>query len=99
MPTFLDNEDSLSDPEALSAEVMEDAATHDGENPAPEVSRYTAGITAWDEPPHVAGHQSSKWPVESEETEAEKLVRADNEEAAREQRAATEVIDGDYPTD
>ena len=23
MPTFLDNEDSLSDPEALSAEVME----------------------------------------------------------------------------
>lgn len=99
MPTFLDNEDSLSDPEALSAEVMEEAATNDGESPAPKVSRYTAGITPWDESPQATGHQSSKWPSESEETGAESLVRAGSEEAAREQRAATEVGDGDYPTD
>lgn len=98
MPTFLNNDDSLSDPEALITEVMEDAAINDGESPAPEVSRDTAGITVWDESPNGVGHQSSKWPAESEETDAEKLVRAGSEEAAREQRAAA-VMDGDYPTD
>lgn len=99
MPTFLDNDDSLPDPETLRAEEMEDAAAHDVENPASEVSRYAAGITERDESPHGSGHQSSKWPAEKRETEAEKLERTGGEAAAREQRAATEIGDGDYPTD
>ena len=97
MPTFLDNEENLPDPAALSAEVVWQAATRDGENPAPEVSLNTAGITSWDEP--LPDTLSSRWPAESEDTDAARLVRAGSEEAAREQRAAVEVRDGDYPPD
>ena len=99
MKMLMDSKDALADPGALIADVMEDAATDDGENPAPEVTRDTAGITEWDESPDAAGHQVPGRPEQSEETDAERLVRAGSEEAAREQRVATAVGDGDYPTE
>lgn len=99
MPTFLDHTDSFSDPESVIPRLMERAATDDGDPPAPEVSPETAGITVWDESPNATGHQSTNWPAESEETDAERLVRSGSEEAAREQRAATDAGDGSDPTD
>ncbi len=99
MKMLMNSTDALGDPGALTAEVMEDAATNGGENPAPEVSRDTAEIELWDESVDAAGHQVPERPERSEETDAERLVRAGSEEAAREQRVAFTVGDGDYPTE
>ena len=99
MKMLMDSTDGLPDSGALNDEVMEDAATNGGGNAAPEVSRDTAEMTVWDESVDAAGHQVPERPERSEETDAEKLVRAGSEEAAREQRVATAVGDGDYPTE
>ncbi len=99
MKMLMDSTDGLPDSGALNDQVMEDAATNGGGNPVPEVSLDTAEMTVWDESVDAAGHQVPKRPAQSEETDAERLVRAGSEEAGREQREATEVGDGDYPTE
>jgi hypothetical protein len=99
MKMLMDSTDGLPDSGALNDEVMEDAAINGGGNPAPEVGRETAEMTEWDGSVDAAGHQVPERPERSEETDAERLVRAGSEEAAREQRVATAVVDGDYPTE
>ena len=99
MKMLMDSTDGLPDSGALDDEVMEDAATNGGGNPAPEVSRETAEMTVWDESPGAGGRQVPDRVEGGEETEAEKLVRAGIEVAAREQRVATGVVEGDYPTE
>ena len=99
MKTLMDSTDGLPVSGALDDEVMEDAAINGGENRAPEVSRETAEMTEWDGLPGAAGRQVPDRVEGGEETEAEKLVRAGIEEAAREQRVATGVVEGDYPTE
>ena len=99
MKTLMDPKDGLPDSGALDDEVMEDAAINDGESRAPEVSRDTAEMTEWDGLPGAAGRRVPDRVEGSEETDAEKLVRAGSEEAAREQRVATGVVEGDYPTE
>ena len=56
-------------------------------------------MTEWDGLPGAAGRQVPDRVEGGEETDAEKLVRAGSEEAAREQRVATGVVEGDYPTE
>jgi hypothetical protein len=99
MRTLMDSTDGLPDSGALDDEVMEDAAINGGGSRAPEVSRETAEMTEWDGLPGAAGRQVPDRVEGGEETAAEKLVRAGIEEAAREQRVATGVVEGDYPTE
>jgi len=83
---------SHPDDNDLDEEVLENAAREDGKNLAPEESSETEELTAWDETPDASGHQIPDRSEESDETIAEQLVDAGNDEADREQRKAADDL-------
>lgn len=78
----------LLDTEDLDEIVLHTAAAIDGEELAPEETTGTDDIAVWDEAADATGHHRLELPLETEETIAEQLVRAGNEEAEYEHRAA-----------
>lgn len=70
----------------LNEKVLEDAATENKDLLAPETIPGTANITAWDETADAAGRRVTSEPEENDETIAEQLVDAGNDEAGQEQR-------------
>ena len=70
----------------LEERILENAAAVDEQNLAPETSEDTAELATWDEPLEALGHQVPKLLLEDEQTLAEKLVTAGEEEADSELR-------------
>jgi hypothetical protein len=85
-----DEENIPLDDDGLDEMVLESAAREDDELLAPETSPATAEITAWDEAPGDVGQRIPNHPSENELNIAEQLVDAGNDEADREQRAASD---------
>ena len=78
----------LLDTEDMDEIVLHTAASIDGESLAPEETTGTDDITTWDESSDATGQQKLEMPPETDETIAEQLVSAGNEEADFEHRVA-----------
>lgn len=76
----------LSDIDDLNEEVLEDAAHESKALLAPETIPGNDRITAWDETADAGSHRVGSLPAENDETIAEQLVDAGNDEAGLEQR-------------
>jgi hypothetical protein len=77
----------LRDEVDLNDKVMEDAAADDSQDLLePETVPGNDRISAWDESEDEAGHRVESEPAVKDETIAEQLVDAGNDEAGEEQR-------------
>jgi hypothetical protein len=81
-------ESELSDSDDLNEIVLHDAARIHGANFVPQDSSETADVVVWDEVPGGGAERVPVMPEEGDESIAERLVEAGNEEAGREQRQA-----------
>jgi len=79
---------TLQDTDDLDEIVLNSAAQAKGADLAREELQETVQMTAWDNESNVLGQRGSIRPVDSDETIAEDLANAGDEEAEREQREA-----------
>jgi len=84
-PTIV-NPQELLDIDDLNERVLESAAIVSHALAVPETIPGNTNITVWDESPGAAGHRAATAPARNEETIAEQLVDAGNDEADEEQR-------------
>jgi hypothetical protein len=76
-----DDEADVNELETAADETPTDAA-------APEVSKATENLVAWDDPPDSAGHEAPRVLPEDEASVAEQLVEKGVDAADRERRIA-----------
>ncbi|OYW77762.1 MAG: hypothetical protein B7Z37_02420 [Verrucomicrobia bacterium 12-59-8] len=81
----------LSDIDDLNEKVLEDAAHENKALQAPETIPGTANIIAWNETADAGSHRVAIKPAENDETIAEQLVDAGNDEAGLEQRLSANL--------
>jgi hypothetical protein len=84
-PTILAPQ-GLVNTDDLNERVLEAAANASNDAVAPESTPGNANITTWDESAGNAGRRVTPSPTENDETIAEQLVDAGNDEAGQEQR-------------
>jgi hypothetical protein len=89
MKPRIEKQTTLWNANELDERILENAAAMDEEDSAPEITKGSAELVAWDEPLEALGHQVPNLLSADEQTLTERLVLAGDEEADTELREAS----------